>query len=307
MNKIVIAGGAGSLIKVLVQYFLAEGAEVVVLSRSIRQTKNNLRFVEWDGLSLGAWVAEMENADVVINLAGKTINCRHTKDNKKEIISSRINATTIIGKAIQECKYPPKLWINASSAAIYINTGEAYADENTSHTDDFTANVSKQWESAFYEVQTPHTRKIALRIGVVLTAKGGMLEPLFKLAKYWLVGTAGSGKQYISWIHENDFVKLIRFFMTNENISGSINMCTPNSVTNKQFMAAIRKACSVPVNLPAPAFFVKVAAFFMGTEPELILGGRKVISNVIKATNFSFQFPTVEEAIQDIASTKKQL
>lgn len=304
MKKIIIAGGSGTLGKVLGNYFSDEGYRVVILTRRAKQPIGNISFMRWDGESLGNWASEVNDAEAVINLNGRTVNCRYTKKNKKDIIDTRVNSTSIIGKAIGQCTNPPKVWINASSAAIYGNTGDKITDENSPYGKGFSTEVCIKWENALNTANIPHTRKIALRIGLVLTEDGGVLQPIFNLAKYGLAGTIGNGKQYMSWLHEDDFIRVINLCLNDEKLTGAFNCTCPNPVTNAQFMKAVRKASGSKIGFPAPALFVKIGAFFMGTEPELVLKGRRVVSKVLEEKNFQFKFKDIDEAMNDIVNRR---
>lgn len=305
MKKIIIAGGTGSLGNFLSKYFSEKGVEVVVLSRSEKQSAGKIHFKKWDGKTLGEWSKEIDGSLCVINLTGKSVNCRYTEENKKEIIASRVDSTSIIGKAIQNSTAPPNVWINASSAAIYGNT-ETITDETSRKGEGFSSDVCKKWETAFAMAETPHTRKVALRIGLVLSEEGGVLEPIIGLAKFFLAGTIGSGKQFMSWIHEEDFGKLVEQCIHDESFSGAINACVPNPVTNKEFMKALRDGLGNPFGFPNPAFMVKMGAFFMGTEPDLVLFGRRVVSKILQEKSFQFQFPEINSAMKDIMQKKQK-
>jgi uncharacterized protein (TIGR01777 family) len=306
-GKIILAGGSGSIGNYLAKYFSEKNFEIIILSRSYAPAAGNIRFSKWDGETLGEWAGELDAAECVINLTGRSVNCRYTEKNKRQITESRVHSTQTIGKAIQNCVHPPKIWVNASSAAIYGDTADRIVDETAFWADGFSPDVCKKWEAAFAVAETPCTRKIVLRIGLVLSEKGGVLKPLINLAKFHLAGTVGSGKQYVSWIHETDFARLVEWCVTHENISGVINACTPHPVTNKEFMKSLRKAYGKPFGFPNPEIAVRIGAFFMGTEPELILKGRGVVSKILQEKNFTFIYPEINAAMKDIiCKIKKQ-
>jgi uncharacterized protein (TIGR01777 family) len=238
---------------------------------------------------------------VLINLTGKNVDCRYTEENKKEIISSRVNATSVLAQAIAQTKNPPALWINASGAAIYNNTEDESANEfSPEATNDFMADVSKQWEKAFNESITPGTRKIIMRITLVL-GKGGGVWPVFKkLVKLGLGGKMGNGNQYISWIHEDDFLNAILWFIENNKTTGVYNLAAPQPITNKEFMKLMRKKCRMPFGMPATAWMLEMGAFFLRTETELILKSRRVVSKRLNDEEFQFQYVTVESAMDDL-------
>ena len=302
-QKIILAGGSGSLGNFLAKYFSEKGFEIYVLSRSEKNSKGKIHFKKWDGKTLGEWTKEVDGALCVINLTGKSVNCRYTEENKKEIISSRVDSTSIIGKAIQNAANPPRVWINASSAAIYGNT-ETFTDENSKFGEGFSSDVCKKWEAALSMAETPHTRKIALRIGLVLSEEGGVIEPIEGLAKFYLAGTIGSGEQYMSWIHEEDFGKLVELCISDQSFSGAVNVCAPNPVPNKEFMKALREGMGKSFGFPNPSFLVRIGAYFMGTEADLVLYGRRVVSKTLREKNFQFRFPEINAAMKDIMQKK---
>lgn len=298
-TKLIIAGGTGSVGEALIHYFRDRYESIVVLTRGNRPASGNVRYVQWNARTIGPWTGELEGADVVVNLTGKSVNCRNTEENQKEIIRSRVDATRVLGQAIERCPAPPKHWINASAAAIYGNTGDRVVDEDSSWADDETANVSKQWEAAFNESDCPQTRKVVLRIGLVLQKNKGVVEVLSKLARVGLAGSVGSGRQYVSWIHEADFVRLVEWVVDNEHIFGAINAVSPDPVTNKEFMKGFREGLGVKVGLPAPGWATRIGAFLIGTNAELVLSGRRVHSNVLSG-NFSFLYPQYTSAIRHL-------
>jgi len=298
-NKLVIAGGTGSVGGALIDYFRGRFQSIIVLTRSERPAAGNVRYVPWDARSLGAWTESLEGADVLVNLTGKSVNCRDTTANQKEIVRSRVDATRVLGEAIMNAQMPPKLWINASAAAIYGDTGDRAVDEDSPWADDDTAEVSKQWEAAFKECTCPQTRKVALRIGLVLQRDKGVVEVLSKLARMGLAGSVGSGKQYVSWIHEADFVRLVEWISNDDGISGPINAVSPDPVTNATFMKGFGDALGVKIGFPAPAWATRIGAFVMGTNAELVLTGRKVRSNILSG-RFSFLYPHYTTAIRHL-------
>lgn len=306
-RKIVIAGGTGALGSALIMHFNNGLNDLVILTRKNRKDQNNVRYVQWDTQSLENWTDEFEGTDLLINLAGKSINCRCTEENKKEIIRSRVVSTTIIGRAIQQCKSPPKVWINAGGIAIFGNSNDEIKDENSKEGEGFFAEVCKEWEKAFKSMELPYTRKVFLRIGLVLQKNNGILKPFINLVKLGLGGKLGSGEQYITWIHEKDFVRLTEWVATNDDISGVIHAVSPFPVKNKEFMRVLRKVTGYSFGIPAPAISVKIGAFFIRTEAELVLSGRKVVSRLLDDSGFSFQYPQLEGAVQNLIQKKKNL
>ncbi|CAN5712710.1 TIGR01777 family oxidoreductase [soil metagenome] len=314
-KKIIIAGGSGFIGQALCNYFGNEN-EIIILGRQLPHQKSNsfgestvnktiekkIRFVKWDGVNKGSWMNEMEGADLVINLAGKTVNCRYNEKNKQEIFDSRTNTTKILATAIRDAKVPPKLWINAGSATIYPNATDNPRDESfTELNNDFSVQVCKLWEKTFYEEQTPGTRKVLLRMAITLGA-GGVMIPYFNLLKFGLGGRQGNGKQMYSWIHIDDTCSMINWITTHEELDGTFNCCSPNPVSNDEFMKTLRKAASCSFGLPAYKWMLKIGAALIGTETELILKSRWVIPTRILTTGFQFSYARLPDAMKEIIS-----
>jgi len=299
-DKIVIAGGTGFLGASLISKF--KDAELVVLSRSRSGQHGNVSYVLWDAEHAGDWTKELEGAKAIINLVGKSVNCRYTDANKAEIINSRVNATLAIGEAIQSLQHPPEVWINAGSAAIFGDSGAEAKDESSATGQGFSPEVCKAWEKAFNAYYTPKTRKVFLRIGMVLQKEGGIIKPFMNLVKLGLGGRIGSGKQYMTWIHEADFQELVSWAINEPQAEGIIHAASPNPVTNTEFMKAIRTAAGIGFGLPNPAFLIRIGAIFIGTEAELVLSGRRVISTFLVQKGFKFKYPYLHGALDQLIS-----
>lgn len=308
--KIIIPGGSGQVGTILARAFHKDGHEVIVLSRK-SSDKQSWRVVLWDGYSLGDWVEELENADAVINLAGRSVNCRYHDKNREAILKSRVDSTKIIGQAINQAKNPPRVWLQASTATIYAHRCDAPNDEftgilggdepNVPDTWRFSIEVAKAWEQTFEAFSFPQTRKILLRSAIIMSPdRGGPFHILLRLVKLGLGGKSGNGRQYVSWIHEQDFVQAIRWFIDNENFSGVVNLAAPNPLPNAEFMRDLRKAANMPFGLPATAWMLEIGAFFLRTETELILKSRRVIPTRLLKEGFTFQFPNWSEAVRDL-------
>lgn len=295
-----IAGGTGALGKVLTDFYVARGWEVVVLTRSARPSTATIRYVRWDGRTIGTLADALTDATAVVNLAGRSINTRFTANRKQEILDSRIHSTAVIGEAISICKSRPKVWINAGGIAIFESSTELKTEVDVSNGTDFLSLVSRRWEAVFSASMTPGTRKIQLRISSVLLSSGGMLSPLVKLTKLGLGGTIGSGNQYISWIHEQDFVKLVDWLIANETIKGIVHASSPNPVTNQDFMQVLRKKVGIRFGLAAPGWATKTGAWLIGTEPGLILSGHRVVSDILRDESFVFEFPEIGRALDNL-------
>jgi len=280
--------------------FHRDGHEVVVLSRHV-DSSQPWRVVEWDGRTTGDWTAEIDGADVVSNMAGYTVNCRYHRKNRERIMRSRVASTRIIGEAIAAAMHPPRVWLQASTATIYAHSFDAPNDDLTGilggdepgapDTWNFSIAVAKAWEKALDEAMTPQTRKVALRLAMVMSPdRGGIFDVLLGLVRKGLGGTSGSGRQYVSWVHEEDFVRAIHWIIEHEELSGAINIASPDPLPNKEFMTAIRKANGTAIGLPALAWMLEIGAFFMRTETELILKSRRVVSTRLENSGFDFKW-----------------
>jgi len=305
-KKIVLAGGNGYLGRVLIDYYQNKAKEIVVLSRHEKFTEQNVRTVVWDGKSSGKWTAELVNADILINLCGKNVNCRYTDQNKAEIIASRVLPTELLGMVIHDMFEPPKLWINITSATIYRHAEDRPQDEETGEIGKgFSVDVCKAWEAAFDKYDTPKTRKINLRMGIVLGRKDGVFPRLLNLVKMGMGGMQGDGRQYVSWIHEHDAARVTEWFYDRPDLLGTFNCTAPNAVKNEQLMALIRKSYGIPLGLPAPKWLLEIGAIVIGTETELILKSRWVVPKRLLDSGFEFEFEKAGEAVRDILNTEK--
>jgi hypothetical protein len=309
-RRIILAGGSGFLGNALARKFTAAGDDAIVLTRSPKNRNDGVREVSWDAKTLGDWAAHVDGADVVFNLTGKSVDCRYTEKNRRAIIESRVNSTRSVGEAIARCAKPPRVWLNASSATLYKHVFDRAMDENgetgsTSEAkDEFSIEVIRQWERALDEAPTPNTRKVALRITMVFGPDGGVFPVLRRLARFGLGGKLGSGEQYVSWIHAEDFCRAIEWIIEREDLSGPVNLAAPNPLTNAEMMRAVRKACGAPFGLPATEWMLEIGAFFLRTETELILKSRRVVPGKLSASGFQFHFPNLENALQNLDHRK---
>lgn len=310
MKKIILAGGSGFLGTALARRFRAAGDDVTVLTRSPRHRSDGVKEVSWDAKTLGEWATLVDGADVVINLNGKSVDCRYTTANRRAIIASRVDPTRALGQVIARCSKPPRLWLNASSATIYKHLFDHAADEfgETGATpdakDEFSIDVIRQWENALNEAITPATRKVALRITMVFGREAGVFPVLRRLAHFGLGGKMASGKQYVSWIHEEDFCRAVEWLIAHEELSGPVNLAAPNPLTNAEMMRLVRKTCGLPFGLPATQWMLEIGAFFLRTETELIIKSRRVIPGKLLASGFQFHFPQLENALRDLQQSK---
>lgn len=309
MTKLILAGGSGYLGTVLANYF-GRRTEIVVLSRQpLASFRSNhiVRVVHWDGKTLGSWAKELDGADAVINLAGRSVNCRYTHQNQKEIFESRTDTTTIIAEAIRLAKHPPKVWINSSTATIYRHAEDRNMDEYTGeYYDDFSVRVAKRWENVFYNAPIqPIIRKIALRTAIVLGRTEGVMLRLMNLVKFGLGGKQGTGSQFVSWIHEADFARAIEYLIEHPDLKGTFNLAAPNPVTNEFLMRSLRKAMQVPFGLPTTKWMLRIGAWLIGTETELILKSRRVVPTRLLESGFAFKYPSIPLALNEIISKQK--
>lgn len=304
-KKIILAGGNGYLGGVLANYYKELAEEVIILSRTAAAADRNIKTLVWDGVLEGEWLTHLEGADLLVNLCGKNVNCRYTKKNQEEIISSRINPTKLLGRVIEKLAQPPKLWITITSATIYRHSEDRPQDEETGEIGyGFSIDVCKRWEQEFFNTETSHTRKIALRMGIVFGHADGAFPRLLNLVKCGMGGKQGDGKQYISWVHEQDAARCTEFLLAREELSGVINCVAPEPLQNNVLMKYIRNAYGIPFGLPAPAWLLGLGAFVIGTEVELILKSRWVMPKRLTDNGYVFLFPKAEYAIKDILSIR---
>jgi uncharacterized protein (TIGR01777 family) len=292
-----------------------EGHDVVVLSRQPAVPAvpgvRPWRVVGWDGATPGAWSTELDGSDVVINLTGRSVNCRYTARNRQEILDSRVAATRVLGAAIAQARRPPRVWLQASTATIYAHRYDAPNDEASGQTGGeehdapgswkFSIDVARAWEQAFREAATPQTRKVALRSAMTMSADpGGIFDTLLGLVRCGLGGQAGDGRQFISWIHAEDFVRATRWLIDHEELEGVVNVAAPHPLPNADFMRVLREATGVRVGLPAAKWMLEIGAVFMQTETELILKSRRVVPGRLLEHGFVFDYPLWPDAARDL-------
>jgi uncharacterized protein (TIGR01777 family) len=314
--KIVIPGGTGQVGTVLARAFEKDGHDVVVLSRHTADLP--WRVIEWDGKSVGEWASEVDGADVVINLAGRSVNCRYHEKNRRQMMDSRVDSTRAVGEAISKAANPPKVWLQASTATIYAHRFDAPNDDVTGiiggHEPDapdtwnFSIDVATSWERVTNEAVTPKTRKVLMRSAMIMSPdRGGIFDTMLTLVRLGLGGTAADGRQYISWIHDLDFIRSVYWLIEHEELSGPINLASPDPLPNKEFMRVVRKACGMPIGLPASRWMLELGAILMQSETELILKSRRVVPKLLTDSGFEFEFPTWEAAAADLCRRRREL
>jgi len=314
--KIVIPGGSGQVGTILARAFHAAGDEVIVLSR--HPLARPWRVVPWDGVRPGPWERELEDADAVVNLAGRSVNCRYTARHRREILRSRVESSRAVGSAIARSVRPPRAWLQASTATIYAHTYDRENDERSGMLGGsephaprswrFSIDVARAWERTLEEAATPRTRKVALRSAMVMSPDvGGVFDTLAGLVRRGLGGAAGDGRQFVSWIHHADFVAAVRWLIDREDIDGTVNVSSPHPLPNAAFMRLLRDACGVPFGLPAPRWTLEIGAMFMRTETELILKSRRVVPGRLLDHGFTFRFPDWSDAVRDLCNRQQRM
>jgi len=309
--KIVIPGGSGQIGTMLARAFARDGDDVVVLSRQ-PTTQGSWRVREWDARSLGDWAREFEGADAVINLAGRSVNCRYTPENRRVITESRVDSTSVVAQAIARASRPPPVWLQMSTATIYAHRYDAPNDEtsgilggeepNVPDTWRFSIEVAKAWERAAQSAgPLPYTRTVLLRAAMTMSPDaGGVFDTLLGLVRRGLGGSSGDGRQFVSWIHETDFIRAIRWLIQHDSVAGPVNLAAPNPLPNADFMRALRDAWGIRIGLPAAKWMLEIGALFLRTETELILKSRRVVPGLLTQHGFTFEFPTWPEAARDL-------
>ena len=307
---IVIAGGTGQVGSVLGRALRARGDDVVVLSR---EGQSEARIVGWDGRTDGPWTSAIDGADAVINLAGRSVNCRYTDANLAAMMSSRVDSTRAVGRAIEKATHPPRLWLQMSTATIYAHRFDAPNDEATGRIGgdevdapsywQFSIEIAKAWEKAQMEASTPHTRKVALRSSMIMSPdRGGIFDVLSGLTRAGLGGPIAGGRQYMSWIHHRDFTRAVEFLIARDDMEGAVNVCSPNPIPQRDFMAALRGAWGARIALPATKWMAEIGAFFLRTDTELTFKSRRVVPGRLLGAGFTFEFPEWPDAAVDLVA-----
>jgi uncharacterized protein len=307
---IVIPGGTGHIGTLLARHFHEQGHLVTVIARFPKACE--WQMVHWDGLELGPWTDVLDGADVVINLAGRSVNCRYNAANQRAIKYSRIFTTALVGEAIARAARPPRLWMNASTATIYRHSPERDMDEasgelggsepNAPATWRFSIEVAKDWERTFFAAETPQTRKVALRSAIVMSPdSGGAFDMLLRMVRMGFGGRAGSGRQYVSWIHDVDFIRALEFLIAREDLEGVVNVASPCPLPNREFMCNLRRAwCTSYIGIPSAEWMLEIGAIFLRTETELLLKSRRVVPRRLLEAGFEFHFPNWRRACQSL-------
>ena len=312
--KIVMPGGSGQVGIVLSRAFARDGHDVVVLSR--RPATQPWRTVVWDGTTVDEWARELEGADAVINLAGRSVNCRYNAANRREILDSRLQSTRAVGEAIARCARPPRVWLQASTATIYAHRFDAANDERTGilggdepgapDTWRFSIDVARAWEDAFRDAAVPGTRKVALRSAITMSPDaGGPFDTLLGLVRCGLGGPAGDGRQFVSWVHHDDFTRAVRWLIDRDGFDGVVNIAAPEPLPNADFMRELRQAWGMPVGLPSSGWMLDLGAVLMRTETELILKSRRVVPARLLDEGFEFHYTRWADAARNLVASRR--
>ncbi len=313
--KIVIPGGTGQVGCILSRAFLAEGHDVVILSR--QPASGQGRVVGWDGETLGAWADEIDGADVVVNLAGRSVNCRYTAKNRRLIMDSRVRSTRVVGEALARAARPPRVWLQASTATIYCHRYDAANDDLTGILGGaegdvpdswrFSIDVATAWERAAREAAPPGTRLVLLRSAMTMSPdRGGVFDVLLGLVRHGLGGRQGNGRQYMSWIHEADFVRVLYWLIDHNELEGPVNLAAPHPLPNAEFMRTLRQAWAARIGLPATEWLLEIGTFLMRSESELVLKSRRVVPRQLLESGFKFEFPTWQEAAAELCRRRRE-
>ncbi|MEV4823344.1 DUF1731 domain-containing protein [Micromonospora sp. NPDC049274] len=311
--KIVIPGGTGQVGAILDRELTAQGHDVVVLTRS----PSGARQVRWDGATLGDWASQIDGSDVVINLAGRSVSCRYTPENLDAMMRSRVESARVVGEAIAEAVRPPRVWLQMSTATIYAHRFDAANDEGGGVLGggeegvpgywSYSVRIAQNWEAAQERTATPHTRRVALRSAMVMSPdRGGVFDVLSWLARLGLGGPVAGGGQYVSWIHDRDFVRAVRFLIDRDDLAGPVNLAAPGALPQREFMRALRSAWRMPVGLPATRSMAELGAFVLRSDTELLLKSRRVAPGRLSAAGFTFDHPQWRDAVGDLVLRRRR-
>jgi uncharacterized protein len=312
--KVVLPGGSGHVGRALSRALTGLGHEVVVLSR--REPRLGVRTVRWDGRSPGPWITELDGCDVVLNLAGRSVNCRYTPENLSEMMSSRVDSTVAVGEAIADAARPPRVWLQMSTATIYAHRFDAPNDEASGIIGgtetgvpgywSFSVEIAEAWEAAQDRVATPDTRKVALRTAIVMgPGRGGAFAALYRMVRLGLGGPVAGGAQFVSWIPDHDFARAVTFLIDRDDLCGLVNLAAPHPLPHKDFIRALRRAAGVPVGLPATAWLAELGAFAIRSDTELLLKSRRVVPTRLVDAGFAFDHPDWPAAARDLVTRRR--
>ncbi len=305
-KKIILAGGSGQMGSAIKKHFAEKAEEIIILSRNAKAPAGNVRTLQWDGATAGDWWKELEDADFLVNLAGKNVNCRYNETNKREIMDSRVNSVRALSAAIKKCGRPPKLWIQCASATIYRHAEDRPMTEADTETGTgFSEEVCKAWEGAFWNETKDISgmRKVVLRTTLVLGKTEGVFPRMENLVRFGLGGRQGNGKQMMSWVHEDDVAGMIDWIVGHKEIEGPVNCGSPQPLSNENFMKIVRKVYGMPFGIPAPVWLLEIGAWLIRTETELLLKSRWVLPEKLQDSGYEFKYPALEKAVAELKGT----
>jgi uncharacterized protein (TIGR01777 family) len=311
--KVVIPGGTGQVGTILDRVLTAEGHDVVLLTRC----PSGARQVFWDGSTLGDWTRQIDGSDVVINLAGRSVSCRYTTENLEAMMSSRVQSARVVGEAIADAARPPKIWMQMSTATIYAHRFDKGNDEYDGLIGggergvpdywSYSVKIAQNWEAVQEQAETPYTRKVALRSAMVMSPdRGGVFDVLSWLTRIGLGGPIAGGRQYVSWIHDQDFVRAVRFLIERDDLAGPVNLAAPSPLLQREFMRELRSAWRIPVGLPATRWMAEVGAFALRSDTELLLKSRRVVPRRLTDAGFVFSYPQWRNAAANLALRRRR-
>lgn len=315
-----IPGGTGQVGGVLRRALVERGHRVTVLSRRPEHLEDGVRHVLWDGRTLGEWVSELDGADAVVNLAGRSVSCRYTDRNLRQMMDSRVDSTRAVGEAIARAADPPKVWLQMSTATIYADSRSRPDDRPHDEADgvlggeepdvplywEYSVRIARRWEAAQAEADVPRTRRVALRTAMVMTPdRGGVFDFLSWMARLGLGGPVDGGRQYVSWIHGEDFVRAVEFLLDHEGLDGPFILAAPDPVPQRDLMRALRRAWGGRPGLPATRWMAEVGAFALRTDTELLLKSRRVTPRRLLDEGFTFRFPAWDVAAADLVRQQR--
>ncbi|NAZ81602.1 DUF1731 domain-containing protein [Kineococcus sp. R8] len=313
--EIVVPGGTGQVGGLLRRALVRRGHAVTVLSRRPQQLEAGVRHVLWDGRTLGPWAAELDGADAVVNLAGRTVSCRYTDANLRQMMDSRVDSTRVVGAAIAAARRPPRVWLQMSTATIYADARSRGDDRG--HDEDtgvlggeepdvplsweYSVRIARRWEQAQADAATPATRRVALRTAMVMQPdRGGIFDVLSRMVRAGLGGPVAGGRQHVSWIHDDDVVRAVELLLAREDLDGPVNLAAPGPVPQAELMRSLRRAWGVRAGLPATRLMAEVGAFALRTDTELLLKSRRVVPGRLLGAGFTFEHPEWDEAAADL-------
>lgn len=308
-----IPGGTGQVGGLLRRRYAAAGHDVVVLGRRPETLEPGVRHRVWDGRTVGDWAEELDGADVVVNLAGRSVSCRYTDEHLRQMMDSRVDSTRAVGRALEQVAHPPPVWLQMSTATIYADRRDAANDEATGviggdepHVRAYwgsSVRIARRWEAALAEATLPRTRRVALRTAMVMSPdRGSVFDYLLRMARLGLGGPVAGGGQYVSWIHADDFCGAVDLLAARPDLEGPVNLASPEPLPQRELMRDLRRAWGRRPGLPATRAMAEVGAWVLRTDTELLLKSRRVVPGRLLDAGFRFEHPEWREAAADLVA-----